>query len=913
MSLATGTKLGSYEILAPLGAGGMGEVYRARDTKLGREVAIKVLPSSFASDPDRLARFEREARLLASLNHPNIGAIYGVEESGGVVALVLELVDGETLADRIGKGSRLRAAGASARQAGLEMGEALAIARQIADALDAAHERGIVHRDLKPANIVLTPDGTVKVLDFGLAKEGTGSAGPAGSDLSHSPTLIGPTLDGVLLGTAPYMSPEQARGKSVDKRTDIWAFGCVLFEMLTGRRAFSGETTSDTIAAILEREPDWTQFPAPTPPHVLRLVRRCLDKDPKRRLRDIGDARVELDGALAPGAETERQSDRPSWWAWAVAAILVAVASSVATSLVLRMNGMRAASKAPPSMAATIASRLTNYGGNESDAVLAPDGRSFVFVSDHNGTPDIWLRQVSGGDPVRLTNDEALETNLAYTPDGEAIYFARIEGNGASIWRMGALGGQQQRVLSAVPTDGTIISTNVTPQVFSLSPDGRRMAFHARGALTVSDVDGAGGRTLAENVLTSAGRPAWSPDGRRLAFVRGGLFAPGNLFVVDTATGRERQVTHFTRSIEGVSSQAWLPDGQHLVVSYVPSSRQQAPGDLGILDSDDGSIVRLTLAVSDGLSNPSVSADGSRLIVSASHYEREVWKVPLGSDPDANGRAAIRLMDAARDPMWTFVTRDGRTLLFNSPTSGSRNLWTWELSGRSAPRQITAIANDVIGHSSLSPDGSRVAFVSNATGNSDIWTQSVDGSNLRPLTSDAPADSWPVWSPDGRWVAYSSLRGAQETWRVLADGSAPPEKVIDGFFRGDWATAADGGTRIVTSDGGTNVRLIDVERRAVVWTTRVWSSGGTLSMPQFSPDGRRVSVPLPAGPGRDAIWILDASTGEGRIAVRFSRPMQVFFRASWADNGSALIVNGYRLQRHIELFDRFWQRAVDRR
>src|SRR5258708_5664805 len=268
MALAAGGRLGPYEILSALGAGGMGEVYRARDTKLGRDVAIKSLPLSFARDPDRLARFEREARVLASLNHPNIGAIYGIEESAGATALVLELIEGESL------DSRLRSLGSR----GLLIADALSIARQIAAALDVAHERGIVHRDLKPANIMLAPDGSVKVLDFGLATEHAGGAGLAEGSLTHSPTIMMPTVDGVLLGTVPYMSPEQARGKAVDKRTDIWAFGCVLYELLTGRRAFQGPTSSDTIAAILERPPDWGALPSTTPAAAKRLLAHCLEK-----------------------------------------------------------------------------------------------------------------------------------------------------------------------------------------------------------------------------------------------------------------------------------------------------------------------------------------------------------------------------------------------------------------------------------------------------------------------------------------------------------------------------------------------------------------------------------------------------------------------------------------------------------
>ncbi|MDQ2979989.1 MAG: serine/threonine protein kinase, partial [Acidobacteriota bacterium] len=274
MSLDRGTRLGSFEVLGPLGAGGMGEVYRASDTRLRREVAIKILPEAFAQDPDRLARFEREARLLASLNHPGLAAIYGLEQAGPVRYIVMELIPGETLAEKLATGA-------------LAIPEALDLARQIAEALVAAHEKGIVHRDLKPSNIKVTPDGKVKVLDLGLAK--AMDPKPQDSDTSKSPTVVlDQTGSGVILGTAEFMSPEQARGKTTDKRTDIWAYGCILFEMLSGRRAFSGETVSDAIAAILTREPDWTRLPRETPSHIRDLLGRCLEKDPNRRLRDIG-------------------------------------------------------------------------------------------------------------------------------------------------------------------------------------------------------------------------------------------------------------------------------------------------------------------------------------------------------------------------------------------------------------------------------------------------------------------------------------------------------------------------------------------------------------------------------------------------------------------------------------------------
>ncbi|HEX9148980.1 MAG TPA: serine/threonine-protein kinase, partial [Thermoanaerobaculia bacterium] len=300
MPLAAGSKFGVYSILGPLGSGGMGEVYRAFDTRLGREVAVKTLPEEFSDDPERLARFEREARMLAALNHPSIAAIYGLEEAGRARFIVMELVPGETLSEMLSRGP-------------LPFEEALKVARQIADALEAAHERGIIHRDLKPANIKVTPEGRVKVLDLGLAKVFDPKEPASGPDLSVSPTLVSDgTQPGVILGTVEFMSPEQARGKAVDKRTDIWSFGCVLYELLTGRRVFAGETPTDVLAAILTAEPRWELLPGETPARIRDLLRRSLQKDPNHRLRDIGDARIEIDQALALAPEAFRESPLPT-------------------------------------------------------------------------------------------------------------------------------------------------------------------------------------------------------------------------------------------------------------------------------------------------------------------------------------------------------------------------------------------------------------------------------------------------------------------------------------------------------------------------------------------------------------------------------------------------------------------------
>ncbi len=394
MPWPSGTRLGPYEVLSALGVGGMGEVYRAHDTKLHREVAIKVLLPAVANDLDRLARFRREAQLLASLNHPNIAAIF-CSGSEGTLALVMELVEGPTLADKIAHAASLKP-----QASGLPLDEALAIAKQIAEALEAAHEQGIIHRDLKPANIKVRADGTVKVLDFGLAKaidQDLKASGP--QDLGNSPTLLlHATQAGMILGTAAYMSPEQASGKPVDKRSDLFSFGVVLLEMLTGHRVFDGETVSHVLAAVLKTEPDWTKLPADTPTPIRRLLRRCLEKDRKRRVESAADARLEIEDALtAPAADTSPIGAAPSpssargiRLAWAVAAIALLAAAGLAVPAVRHLR--EAPPDAPPETRVEI---TTPAGGDPVSFALSPDGRQLVFVASGDGASRLWLRSLS--------------------------------------------------------------------------------------------------------------------------------------------------------------------------------------------------------------------------------------------------------------------------------------------------------------------------------------------------------------------------------------------------------------------------------------------------------------------------------------------------------------------------------------
>ena len=542
MSLAPGTRLGQYEVTAKLGEGGMGEVFRARDTQLGRDVAIKVLPDSFARDADRVARFRREAQALAALNDPHIAQIYQLEESQQSAALVMEFVDGRTLADLISTASGGR---------GLAIDEALALAAQVAAGLEVAHERGIVHRDLKPANIKVTPDGRVKLLDFGLAK--ALGADAASGDLMSSPTLTARATEaGMLLGTAAYMSPEQARGRPVDKRTDIWAFGAVLFEMLTGKRLFDGETVSDTVAAVLRNEPDWTQLSAETPAHVRTLLTRCLERDPSRRLRDIGEARVALDTARAPMSVAAPMRElspnaasaaspgslasarvmmpaAPTMRRWQVAAAVLALttASLAATSLWLSTRPAPAATGTSMELAiAPPPDARFEIGSNSGNVMLSPDGTRIAFAASTDGTRRIWIRSLAADDARPLSGTEHGAMPF-WSPDGRRIGFFAI----AKLLTVDIAGGLPESIADAGTArgaawnrDGTIVFAAAGSALWRVSATG--------GPVTpVTTLDASRG----ENAHYW---PVWLPGGQRFLYFAAQFERTGGQRHLHRAPGR---------------------------------------------------------------------------------------------------------------------------------------------------------------------------------------------------------------------------------------------------------------------------------------------------------------------------------------------------------------------------------------
>jgi len=854
----------------------MGEVYRARDTKLGRDVALKLLPPLFAADANRVGRFEREARLLASLNHPHIGAIYGFENAGDVPALVLELVEGDTLADRVRLGP-------------LPLSEAMAVAQQIADALDAAHRAGIIHRDLKPSNIKITTDGVVKVLDFGLAK--ALAAEGSGLDLSNSPTMTaGGTIAGVVLGTAAYMSPEQARGQPVDKRTDIWAFGCVLFEMLTGSSAFVRKTFADTIAAVVGAEPKWNSLPTNTPDSIRRLLTRSLQKDARRRLHDIADARIELEDTMATPAVTA-PAPTPRRWSWLV---LSALSIGFATALVFlwaaRGRFGRPAAQLSPLETRVI--RLTDLPGLEESPAISPDGRSVAFTADVGGKRQVFVLLIAGGTPLQLTRDTVDHEGPRWSPDSSSIlYFSpavpgTVQG---SIWEIPALGGVPRRVVNSMGS-ADVSPTNGRLALFRLARKGIQ--------LVTAPTDGSRFDVVAEFApVTYYLYPRWSPDGRWIAFQRGDSIR-FDIFVASATGGEPHQLTHDNNMMGGF---AWLPDSTGIVYS---SSRDSTMPYLPTLDLwqvtlSDERVRRVTSGEVSYMS-PDISKSGA-VLVSRMKLQTDIWKFPVNGLPAENVRRAVRVTRQTGQVLTPTASPDGKEVAYLSDSGGHANLWAVNMETGDL-RQITHERDPhvAVGVPEWSPDGHTLAFVS-SRGNQGltfgVWLVDSDGSNLRNVANPGLGTAW---SPDGRWVYYSTRGGAGATAVVLkkvpADGGpavtvrTEPLRNVIGLHGATLyylfeRSLVDGTPEFDIRTATPEDAPFRVLARIPASRVPIWQ----IVNPALSPDGKWLAQALTDGFPTN-VWALSTTTGEWRQITDFGeRATFIARRVSWSCDGRSIL------------------------
>jgi eukaryotic-like serine/threonine-protein kinase len=777
-SLEPGSSIGSYRIEELIGAGGMGEVYRARDGTLERDVAIKVLPHHFATDSDRVARLLREARLLAALNHPHIAAIYGVIEADTAHrGLVLEFVEGPTLAERL-------------RSGGMPLPEALSIARQIADALDAAHGKGIIHRDLKPANIKAAPGGIVKVLDFGLAKIDAGGGGRS-ADLSHSPTVtVGSTRAGVIVGTAAYMSPEQARGKPLDKRTDIWSFGCVLYEMLAGRMAFPGETVADSIALVVSREPDWAAVPETTPLAVRRILQRCLERDPQQRLRDIGDVKHELDQALvdlrpptpagrAVAAPT-RQPRAAKRGLFAAAGLALIVLAIVAAALfVLRQTTPPPASAEPPL-------QLTDFNDSAIHPAVSPDGRMVTFVrggffgsSAGGQTVQVYVKILPTGEPVQLTRDPSQKEQPIFSPDGSRIIYAAVmPGFKWDSWQVSVLGGaprpflpnasglvwlDDQRLLYSEIMGGGVHMGIVTstesrtgsrPIYFprfeggmahrsAPSPDRREVLVVEMNGdwlpcrLVPFDGSSAGHRIgPVDGQCTTA---AWSNDGRWMYFSSnaGGAW---HVWRQRYPNGTPEQITFGPTEQEGT---ALTPDGKYVITSM---GLQQASISL----KDSSGERQLT---SEGYAMlPTMLASGDRMFYlmrtgSRGYASGELWSLNVGTGEKERALPGRVMANYS-------ISADGRRVVFTSGGSASDDgIWVADLDRRTPPQQLTRGGE----FRAFFGGPGEIVYISPQAERRYLYRMREDGSGVEQMHPE-PVSSLLAVSPDGHWAVVPETR-----------------------------------------------------------------------------------------------------------------------------------------------------------
>jgi len=863
-----GRTLSHYRITAPIGAGGMGEVYRATDTALRRDVAIKVLPEAVARDPERLERFRREAHLLASLNHPNIAAIYGLEEADGTPFLALELVEGEDLSAHIARGP-------------MPLADALPIARQIADALEAAHEQGIIHRDLKPANIKVRADGTVKVLDFGLAKA-MDPAGASSVDVMNSPTLtVRATQMGVVLGTAGYMAPEQARGKAVDKRADIWAFGAVFYEMLSGQRAFEGDDVSVTLASVLKEDVKWDALPQDLPATLRMLLRRCLEKDPKKRLRDIGDARIELDGGTESGDQaavaSAVQSRASRLWILA-AAILVVGAFAAGWSL-------------RPPAEPPVAYLDVDFGGDltlREPFVISPDGQRVAFVGvDRNGKSYLSTRRFDESSVTRLREVHSDIQTMTFSPDSQWIGYVTYD---RQVMKVGVAGGPPTRIASGVGSDfghaewglDEILvptyaglsrvsiadgkSSTVTGRFGSFLPDGRTMLLGTAGLSDAGTLTSlAPGDTAPRPVARFRGRsPRYLPIG----------------YLIYIGDNDILQAVRFDVNKKEISGEP-VP-----LMERVQSFVSSGTGTVVFVRKDDGDDRRMLAWMDEagrteailkepGLySSPRLSPDGKQ--VAFGSIDRDAILVSIHDIARGITRRLARIArpdGSAPASPYLLWTPDGRHLLYRSAGA----IWLMRADGSGAPRRLLETAGTP---ESISPDGRRLAIsLGGKDTKRDIWIATLEGgpaalqANSPVLLLGGAADELnPVFSPDGKWLAYTSDESGEALIYVL--DTAHPES--------RWPVSSIGSFLPQWAPSGQELFFVGLTRNGPapglpLWVASYAVAGGAFmpgTVKNFTETSGRL-VPLGASPvygvaatGRRIVGLFDT---RGTDAIRSKR------------------------------------------
>jgi len=885
-----GRQIASYRIVSFLGAGGMGEVYRARDTRLGRDVAIKVVADRFLSVPDRLARFELEARVLATLNHPHIGAIYGLEETDGVRGLVLELVEGTTLAERLAQGP-------------LPIPEALATARQIADALEAAHDKGIIHRDLKPANIKITSAGTVKVLDFGLAKVFAGL--DSGEESSETlPMGAAASREGVIEGTAAYMSPEQARGKTVDKRTDIWAFGCVLYEMLTARPPFRGESTSDTIAAILEHEADWSLLPAVTPPGIRRLLQRCLEKDPKRRLRDIGDARLDIDEATSgPGAPTTPAAAGPApagperagptirlaWWAAAAAGVL-----AIAAAATWQMEGAEYFWRNPLESASV--SKVTDFEGGEHHAAISRDGKFVTYLSDRNGSWNAWVSHLGTGDSYNLTNGGVEELRnpatrtLGFNPDGTLV----------TLWRRmpDAAGGSRVNAGWAVPTLGGQLRPYLKDisdiSELDWSPDGRSIVYHPPSdgdPLFVSQPDETSGpRKIYEAPKGFHNHfPIWSGDGEFIYFVHGLVLEKSDIWRIHPAGGQPQRVTFH----DGRVTFPTLLDNRTLL--YLATDDEGYGPWVHAMDVERRVPHRVFAGV-EPITSLAASADGRRLVATVSRPTTGLWRVPIGDRVMEEG-------DAAKISLPTAGGLSPRiqsgSIFYRGEKAGRDGLWKLTAGG-AATELWNGVNGRVMAESAVASDGG-LAFVVRRRGLTELYVMNGDATGTHRIADGLDVRGAPAWSPDGRWlaVAAANREGVPQIFKIPIGGGSPVLLVKEYSTDPIWAPSG----RFLVYSGA------DVGTTFSVQAVSTDGAPHPISKLTLSRGSRRLGflgedtlVVMKGDVSNKDFWAFDLRTGGERQLTRLRRGF-VIGDFTISQDGREIVFDRTREESDIVLFD----------